>query len=172
MRTGRLAGGALLVTVAFIGLAFAPAAGATVDAPAATFSFPSANSQVISSSGFINSCEIGFFWSASRGDSVSQTFTSPARAKHAILDIDVVENFLSNGAEVDWSLSINGTTVDSFVVNEGFTGAIHRSVRFARINKPYNVKLFVTNEVPSGDGSISLSYADCGGPHQLVLKKR
>ena len=81
-------------------------------------------------------------------------------------------NVLSSGAEVDWSLSINGHVVDSFVVSEGFTGAIHRDVTFAKFKgRQSNVKLYVTNEVPSGEGSISLSYADCGGPHSITLKK-
>jgi len=172
MHRGRkLSGGALLVTVAFVAVAFAPAAQAAVVAPT-TFAFPSANSVVISSSGFIDSCQVGYFWSASRGDSVSQTFKGARRITHMILDVAVPTNALNSGAEVDWSLSINGHTVDSFVVSEGFTGTIHRDVTFAKIKgRKYAVKLYVTNEVPGGEGSITLSYADCGGAHSIVLKK-
>jgi hypothetical protein len=173
MHAGRkLSGGAMLVTVAFVALAFAPTAGAAPLAPAMTFSFPSANSQIVGSVGFVNGCEAGYFWSASRGDSVSQSLRGGKRINHAILDVSVVENALSNGAEVDWSLSINGHTVDSFAVTEGFLGDVHRDVTFPKIRgRNYAVKLFVTNEVPGGDGSITLAYADCGGSHTLVLKK-
>ena len=74
----RLTGGAILVTVAFMMLAFAPAAGATATSPDAgkKFAFPSASSTVVGSTGFIDDCQVGYFWSASRGDSVSQTFSS------------------------------------------------------------------------------------------------
>ncbi len=168
----KLGGGAMLVAVAFAALAFAPAAQATTAAPAATFAFPSSSSTVIASTGFIDGCQAGYFWSASRGDSVSQTFTGGRRIKHMILDVGVPTNVLSGGAEVDWSVSINGHKVDSFVVSEGFTGTVHRDVHFTKIRgRQYAVKLYVTNEVPSGDGSITLAYADCGGAHSITLKK-
>jgi hypothetical protein len=168
----RLTGGAMLATVAFLVLAFAPSAGATAVAPATTFVFPSANSQIVGSVGFIDSCQAGYFWSASRGDSVSQTLTGGRRTTHAILDVGVPTNSLTSGNEVDWSLSIDGHTVDSFVVASGFTGTVHRDVHFTKIRgRNYAVKLYVTNEVPGGGGSITLAYADCGGAHSLVLKK-
>jgi hypothetical protein len=168
----RLGGGAMLVTVAFVVLAFAPSAGATAVAPAATFAFPSASSQVVGSVGFIDSCQAGYFWSASRGDSVSQSFQGPRRIRHVVLDVAVPTNALTEGNEVDWSLSINGHTVDSFVVAFGFSGTIHRDVTFAKIaGKTFAVKLYVTNEVPGGGGSITLAFADCGGAHSIKLKK-
>ena len=170
----RLTGGAVLVTAAFVVLAFAPTAGATALAPAGkvTFAFPSANSTIVGSVGFINSCEAGYFWSASRGDSVTQSASGPKAIKHAILDVQVVTNVLSGGAQVDWNLLINNKVVDSFVVQEGFTGPIHRDVKFKKIKgKSFTVKLVVTNEVPSGGGSITLAYADCGGVHSITLKK-
>src|SRR5689334_2788544 len=166
----KLGGGAAIVTVAFVALAFAPAAQAA--APTATFAFPSATSTIIASTGFIDGCQVGYFWSAQRGDSVSETFKGGLRIKHMILDVGVPTNVLSNGAELDWSVFINGHTVDSFVVAQGFTGTVHRDVHFTRIaGRKYAVKLYVTNEVPSGDGSITLAYADCGGAHSIVLKK-
>ena len=165
----RLASGGIIATVAVMMFAFAPSAGATA---LATYSFPSASSTVIGSVGFVNSCEAGYFWSASRGDSVTQTFTSIRRTTHAILDVAVVSNALNGGNTVDWTLSINGHNVDSFVVSEGFTGAIHRDVKFAKIRgRKYTVKLFVTNEVPGGGGSMTFAYADCGGVHSIKLKK-
>jgi hypothetical protein len=169
----RLTGGAIL-TVAFMVLAFAPAAGATTTTPDAgkKFAFPSATSTVVGSVGFINDCEIGYFWSAARGDSVSQTIHSYKKIKHVVLDVSVIENFLSNGAEVDWTLSVNGHDVGSFVVSQGFLGVAHLDVTFGKIKGPnFDIRIRVTNEVPSGDGSITLAYSDCG-THQIILKKK
>jgi hypothetical protein len=166
----RLASGGIIASVAVMVFAFAPSAGASTLAQ--TFAYPSASSTIIGSAGFIDSCQAGYFWSASRGDSVTQTFTSLRRIRHVVLDVAVVSNALNGGNTVNWTLSINGKNVDSFVVSEGFTGAIHRDVKFAKIRgKQYTVKLFVTNEVPGGGGSVSLAYADCGGVHSIKLKK-
>ena len=40
-----------------------------------TFDFPSSDSTVVGSVGFIDADEVGFFWSMQRGDRVSETFT-------------------------------------------------------------------------------------------------
>jgi hypothetical protein len=163
----RLAGGTIIAVVAVILFAFAPSAGATT---ALKFSYPSAGSTVIGSTGFIDACQAGYFWSQARGDSVAQTFAGGKNVTHAILNVTVVENVLSPGNHVDWTLSINGTDVDSFSVNPGAT-VIHRDATFAKIKGPnYAVKIRVTNEVPGGGGSISLAYAACGGIHAIKLK--
>ena len=166
----RLASGGIIASVAVMVFAFAPSAGASTLAQ--TFAFPSASSTIVGSTGFIDSCQAGYFWSASRGDSVTQTVTSYRRIRHVILDVAVVSNTLNGGNTVNWTLSINGKNVDSFVVSEGFTGAIHRDVTFAKIGgKNYTLKLFVTNEVPVGGGSMTFAYAACGGVHSIKLKK-
>lgn len=134
--------------------------------------FPSANSNVIGSVGFIDNDEVGHFWSVSRGDSVSETFNGPNKVKHAILDVEVVRNALNSGAHVDWDLVINGQTVGSFVVNEGFLGPKHLDVRFPRITGgTYRVTIRVTNEVAGGQGSHTLAYAGSFA-HSIKLKKR
>jgi hypothetical protein len=166
----RLAGGSMIAVVVVILFAFAPSAGAATLTKAA---YPSANSQIVGSVGFIDGCQVGYFWSKARGDSVTETIGGPGRIKHAVLNVAVVSNNLNGGSEVDWTLSINGKTVDSFVVSEGFLGTVHRDVTFTRINGPnYTVKLAVTNEVPGGGGSVTFAYADCGGAHSIKLARR
>ena len=140
--------------------------------PQAAEAFPSATSTVIGSTGFIDGEQVGYFWSASRGDSVAETFSGPAKIKKAILKLDVVQNFLSNGAHTDWTLSIDGTDVGSFVVNQGETGPITKKVRFPKLTGgSYDVKIRMTNEVAGGEGSITLRYAG-DGPHSITLKRK
>jgi hypothetical protein len=139
---------------------------------ATAHAFPSATSTVIASTGFIDDDEVGFFWSAARGDSVAETFSGPHAIKKAVLKLDVVENFLAVGAETDWAISINGKDVGTFRVVSGQAGPITKKVRFAKISGgTYSVKIRMTNEVASGDGSISLRYAG-DGPHSIALKRR
>jgi hypothetical protein len=151
---------AALAAVAMI-LAFAPSsANASVAATKNPFVFPSANSSVIGSVGFIDDDEVGYFWSASRGDSVTQTFTGPASVNGIILKASVITNVLNSGAEVDWTISINGIDVGRFRVVEGFTGTLTTHAAFASIAGPnYTVKIRVVNEVPGGEGSHTLAYA-------------
>ena len=126
----------------------------------AVFDFPSAASQVVASVGFIDDDEVGYFWSAARGDRVSQTFSGPASVNAAQLKATVVTNVLNSGAEVDWNLEINSLVVGRFRVVEGFTGTLTLARTFAPISGPnYDVTIRVTNEVPSGEGSITLAYA-------------
>ena len=136
-----------------------------------TFAFPSSSSTIVASTstGFINSTEAGFFWSATRGDKVSETFTGPSAISRAILNVDVVTNFLFVGNQVDWSLQINGTAVGSFTVHDGVTGPVTLDVSFPPIAGPsYNVTIAVTNTVPTGFGSITLAYAG-SLPHSIQL---
>lgn len=130
--------------------------------PQTAVSFPSASSTVIGSLGFVDDYQVGYFWSAARGDSVEQTFAfdTPQRVRRLILRLDVPSNALSNGAEVDWTASVNGTDVGNFTVPEGQTGPITYRYTFpAMTGGNYDVKIRVTNEVPGGDGSITLAYA-------------
>lgn len=125
-----------------------------------TFSFPSSTSTVVGSLGVVDAEQIGYFWSASRGDTVYETFsTSMPTIDGVTLDIEVVSNVLNSGAQVDWNVEINDVVVDNFTVNEGFTGLIHREISFAPISGPdYKVEIVVTNQVPNGQGSHSLAY--------------
>ncbi|HYV01649.1 MAG TPA: hypothetical protein VEM93_04845 [Actinomycetota bacterium] len=135
-------------------------------ATATTTSFPSSGSHVVGSVGFLDKVQVGYFWSSSRGDLVSQFVPGPASVDQAILDVEVVTNVLNSGAEVDWNLEIDGSVVGSFVVHEGFTGPITVDVTFPAIvgrvaasGPAYSVLIRVTNEVPGGEGSHTLAYA-------------
>ena len=172
MRRRAFAGVGLSAAFAFVLLAILPGyATASTGSVAVTAAFPSSSSTVVGSTGFINSTEIGYFWSAARGDSVSQTIHGPRAITHMILKVDVVTNVLSGGAEVDWNIVINNVIVGQFKVVEGETGLVRFRAHFGKIHGPnYNVVLKVTNEVPSGDGSHTLAYAGAY-PHSIQLLK-
>lgn len=137
---------------------------------AAAHAFPSASSTVIASTGFVDSEQVGYFWSAARGDSVAETFSGPAHVKKIILKLDVVSNGLAAGAHVDWAVSVNGTDVGTFTVVSGQTGPLTEKDSFAPIGGgSYAVKIRVTNEVAGGDGAHTLRYAGAG-PHSVKLK--
>jgi len=126
--------------------------------------FPSAGSTVVGSIGFIDDDEVGFFWSVSRGDSVAETVAdSNPTVDRAILDVEVVQNVLNSGAFLNWDLSINGTVVGNFTVNEGDLGPINLDVSFPAIPAnagTYDVMIAATNEVAGGQGSHTLAYSD------------
>jgi hypothetical protein len=139
--------------------------------PTVTHDFPSADSTVIGSVGFIDTEQVGYFWSMARGDSVTESFTGPARVNRAVLRLDVVENALAF-AHVDWTLSLNGEDVGSFQVADGQLGPVTERFRFPKTTGgTYEVKLRVTNEVQLGLGSHSFRYAGAG-PHSITLKKK
>jgi hypothetical protein len=164
-----LAGGiGLSAVVGFLLLSVTTGYASTGSVTSTSF-FPSSSSTVVASIGFINGTEVGYFWSASRGDSVSQTVNGPASVKRAILKVDVVTNSLTPGAEVDWNLYINNVVVGQFKVVSGKTGLVKFKASFGKLRGPsYNILLKVTNEVPAGDGSMTLAYAG-GFPHTISL---
>lgn len=132
--------------------------------------FPSAGSTVVASIGFIDSEQVGYFWSASRGDSVAQPFSGPASIKKVILKLDVMQNALIVGATVDWTVSINGKDVGSFQVVNAQLGPFTEKFRFHKLTGgTYDVKMRVTNEVASGAGSHTLRYAGTG-QHSIKFK--
>ena len=138
---------------------------ATSSIPAAavsnTYDFPSDDSTVVGSVGFYNANVVGYFWSADRGDLVSETYsTSLSTIDRALLSIDIVNNGLHSGAFVNWDLEINGVVVGNFTINEGFTEPVTVDVSFAPIVGPtYNVVLRVTNTVAGGEGAHTIAYA-------------
>jgi hypothetical protein len=174
MKRGTFASAGLLAVVAVLFLAVTPgyATTASLNQVATKAAFPSSSSTVVGSVGFINSTEVGYFWSASRGDSVSQSIAGPSSIRRAILKLDVVQNALNGGNHVNWDLVINGHVVRHFTVGEGFTGAKTVKAQFNRIVGPtYDVVIRVTNEVPGGGGSHTLAYAGAL-PHSIQLFKR
>jgi len=133
------------------------------------FSYPSSSSIIVGSVGFIDEDEVGYFWSVSRGDSVTETFAAGPSIVGYKLDVDVVTNVLNGGAFVNWDVLINGVLVDNFTVNEGFVGTVSRAANFSAIAGPnYTVQMRVTNEVAGGFGSHTFRYAGVGF-HQVEL---
>jgi hypothetical protein len=139
-------------------------------AQASTFEFPSSTSTVVSGGG-APAGQFGYFWSQARGDKVSQTFVPGlAYIDHVGLTVQAATNALSEGQEVDWALLINGTEVGSFVIPRGATGPTGITRSFAPIAGPaYAVELRVTNEVPSGGGSVALAATDAAGAHSIEI---
>jgi hypothetical protein len=146
-----------LITICAVAIFVLPVTGF-----AGVHSFPSDDSIVVGSLGFINSNEIGYFWSTQRGDMVSESFADPLlSANEAIFDFDVPTNGL-NSTPVDWDILINGSTVGDFSVAAGFTGPIHLDLSFSpigNISGQYQIIFDVTNEIPSGWGAHTLAYA-------------
>lgn len=148
----------------------ANAAGPASAAPAAAQAFPSASSTVVGSVGFVDDIQVGYFWSAARGDSVEQTFAGKAKVKRATLKLDVPTNGLVAGAHADWAVSINGKDVGTFSIASGQTGPFTNKYKFKKIKGPrYDVKIYMTNEVAAGAGAHTLRYAGTG-PHSIALK--
>jgi hypothetical protein len=143
----------------------APAPAAAQDA---VVEFPSSDSTIVASRGFLNSEEVGYFWSAERGDGVSKTFTGPPAVTRAILRLDVVRNRLEEPA-VEWEVRLNGVAVGAFTVARGVTGPFAVDLSFPAIAGPtYEVALRVTNEVSPGAGSHTLAFA-AAHAHSLEL---
>jgi hypothetical protein len=124
------------------------------------FDFPSTDSTVVASMRFIDDNEVGYFWSAARGDLISETFTSASPINRTILAVEVVRNVLNSGAFVDWNVEINGVIIGSFRVVQSFIGPVTVDISFPPIPGPeYTVTIRVINEVAPGEGSHTLAYA-------------
>lgn len=128
-----------------------------------TADYPSSSSTIVASTGFLDDDEIGYFWSVSRGDSITQTFTGTGlnSVDQIDLSLEVTQNVLTNGAHVDWAVLINSIQVGTWTwTDQDGTGAFNLSYLFSPIvgAGTYTVRMEVTNEVASGDGSIALRY--------------
>jgi len=144
---------------------------ATAAARAGVHAFPSADSTVTASVGFVDTQEIGWFWMASLGHEVSE-FLPDAEDPigRAIFDIAVPQNE-TTGAATPWDVLINDVAVGGFDVPTGFTGAIHLPLDFDPIpasNGGYEVTFRVAADRAFGSGAHTLAY---GGPyaHAVVL---
>lgn len=134
-------------------LAVAAVAGSAM---AGVHTYPSAGSSVVGSVGFINPDEVGYFWSAARGDSVQETLADSLPIVSQIkLDLVVPFNGLSAGNQVNWAVELNGTEVGTFSVGQGVTGPISHTFDFAGISSPgsYTLRIEARNTVPGGGGS-------------------
>lgn len=133
--------------------------------------FPSDDSSVVGSLGFINATEMGYFWSASRGDMVSESFAdSLPYVDRAVFDFAVPTNVLFD-VPVNWDVLINSTIVGNFSIPAGFTGPVHLDLSFAPIAQSgggYDIAFDVTNTIYPGGGSHTLAYAGTD-PHSVEL---
>lgn len=148
----------------FVGLVALSLAAISPKAHAQTFTgtFPSAGSSVVGSLGHFSG-KVGYFWSVSRGDMVSELFSGTGLYSVTGLDLDftITDNVLNPASQmVNWDVRVNGTTVGtwSWAATDG-TGPVSLSYTFAPIvgNGTYDIGMFVTNEVPSGHGSIAIA---------------
>ncbi|MHC4574719.1 MAG: hypothetical protein ACYS76_11410, partial [Planctomycetota bacterium] len=161
------------VTQMYLGpqASWAPVSPALSAASLVVEDFPSADSSVVGSVGFIDDTRIGHFWSATRGDSVTETFaTGIPSVGQAIFDFVVPTNVLGMGNFVKWDVLINGVKIGSFIIVDEQIGPEHLEFTFPPIAGPdYTVRFEVTNNVPGGAGSHTLGYAGIhAGTVQLV----
>lgn len=141
---------------------------------AVLFDFPSVDSTVVASIGILDDDEFGWFWSADRGDSVQETFsTSMLTIDQAIFDFMVPRNAVGFSYVAEWDILINGTLIGHFVLADQETGPQHFEFNFPKIVGPdYTVRFEMTNTVPPGGGSHSLGYAGANaGTVQLIQTK-
>lgn len=141
----------------FAALAVAAVSGAAL---ADVHTYPSATSAVVGSVGFISPDEVGFFWSATRGDSVQQTLADALPMVTQVkLDLVVPRNSLTAGNSLNWAVELNGTEVGTFSVPSGTTGPISHTFDFAGISSPgaYTLRVEARNTIPGGGGSHTFS---------------
>ncbi len=155
-----------------VGAVVAAVAGSALGA---VHSYPGANgaATVVGSVGYINPNEVGYFWTATRGDSVTQTFAdSLPSVTQTRLDLSVVQNVLNSGNVVSWNVLLNGTMIGSFTINQGFLGPVTHIFNHAPVGNVagnYTVRMEVTNVVPRGGGSHTfLAGTDATGYSSLV----
>lgn len=125
-----------------------------------TDEFPSEDSTVIGSNGYINAERgYGYFWSQSRGDMVAETFADTGVAALNQLDIDLNIAFSSLRTDIYWDVFVNDVLVGnwSWAAYAG-AGVIDLSFTFDDIigNGVYEVAMYVTNNVYGGGGSMTL----------------
>ena len=128
--------------------------------------YPSNLSTVIDS-GVNPAGEFGFFWSAARGDSISQTFTGTGLTSVNSLALSFgIDDVLLPGNETDWSVQVNGIQVGTWVWTDALgSGTLNQSYSFAPItgNGTYTLRMAVTNEVPTNKGSIGIFIPSTAG---------
>jgi|GEM_PF-4988185 len=131
--------------------------------------FPSADSDVVASVGFRDGENIGAFWSATRGDLVSEFLVDPASEITGLVwNLDITRQGLRE--PLDWGLYVNGVEV-ARVSYEAESGPQTIEIRFNAIPSDgggYLVSFECLSTVASAFGSMDLRYAGAG-PHQIEL---
>jgi hypothetical protein len=131
--------------------------------------FPSASSTVIGSDGTIITGEYGYFWSEARGDSITQTFsgTGLSAVDSLSLIFSVPYNTLI-GPDLTWNVLINGTKVGGWSISEA-DGTTVEDLNYSFLpitgSGTYTIAMDVSDEIPSGDGSIAI------GDGQMTLNE-
>ena len=128
-----------------------------------TVQYPSPSSTVVDS-GLNHGARGDYccFWSAARGDSITQTYITGQPSVNSLdLSFGVPFDNLVLGQSVDWNVLLNGALVGSWSwsASEG-TGTENFASTFAPIvgAGTYTIMMAVTNEVPAGSGSIGINY--------------
>ena len=132
--------------------------------------FPSADSEVVASVGFIDGERVGFFWTQTRGDRVTEFFDDPAsEVTRVVFDFEVLTNGLRE--TLQWALLINGEEVARFEVPPGLSGPQQIDATFPAIpavGGGYEVSFETRNDISGGAGAHTLRYAGAG-PFQIEL---
>ena len=134
---------------------------AEVSALPITFSdsYPSVNSTVVASEGFINPSTIGYFYLAS--DSVTQTFqaTGLQYASRLDLSLRIPENLLIGNNTIGWNVFVNNTPVGTWSWGSANgKGQANYSFFFGNIigEGEYTIAMRVASNVAQSGGSIAL----------------
>lgn len=142
-------------------------------ASASTFydPFPSSDSTVVGSVGFIDSLRIGYFYSETDGHLVQETFTDTGLESVVGLKLSLVVTDDSLTEVLVWNVFVNDIFVGDWVQRpiDG-TGPKEFNYVFPDIigNGTYTVAMRVRQDVPQGSGSIALGYSDFQ-PGSLLL---
>ncbi|MEF8755290.1 MAG: PEP-CTERM sorting domain-containing protein [Accumulibacter sp.] len=129
-------------------------------AASVTVQFPTSSATVVASVGSLSPTEVGWFWSAARGDLVSENYpgTGLFNPSSLSMDLNVTRNVLSSGQSVVWDVLVNSVDVGDWIWSSADgTGLTNIALAFAPIAGEFNsLALVVKNEVPGGAGSIAL----------------
>ncbi|MEM7201976.1 MAG: hypothetical protein AAF628_17040 [Planctomycetota bacterium] len=130
-----------------------------------TAPFPSAGSSVVDGGGALAG-EVGGFFSATAGHSVSESFSAPSLGVVTGLDLSlqVSRSFLAAGQQTDWDVLVNDVVVGQWTASAAV--AVNLSLSFPRIagGGTYTVAMRMTNDVAPGGGSLYLAV-----PGQMTL---
>lgn len=129
-------------------------------AASVTVHFPTSSATVVSSGSLVGPTEIGYFWSAARGDRFSENYpgTGLFNPSSLSMDLNVTRNALASGQSVVWDVLVNSVDVGDWIWSSADgTGLTNIALTFAPIAGEFNsLALVVKNEVPRSAGSIAL----------------
>jgi hypothetical protein len=134
--------------------------------------FPSDDSTVVASIGFIPPFSYGYFFSKTDGHMVEETFTGTGLTSVVGLELNLVVTEDSLTSTLGWDVFVNDVFVGNWFQRaiDG-TGPKEFDFVFSDIigNGTYTVAMKVRNDVPLGEGSIALGFTSDPFPAQLLL---